>query len=619
MTRCMLIDASYPEETRLAILHDRKLEEFDSEKTEDQEQKGDIFLAKVVRVEPSLQAAFVDFGDERHGFLPLSDIHPDYFRIPVADREALAKAVSGGDQETENFDDEESPGEAARRRMRFLSGYRIQEVVQRGRMMLVQVAGEARGGKGAPLTTYLSLAGRYCVFMPNADCRGGVSRKVTDPKERKRLKEVLQDLQVPAGAAVIVRTIGSGRRKTEIRRDYEYLGRLWNQIRETTLSSTAPTRIHQEAGLVKRALRDLYDRDTETVWVEGKDAYKEAREFMKTLSPSYARRIKLHHSEEQRLFHQYGIEQYIERLYQPVVELPSGGYLVIESTEALTSIDVNSGRATRNRDTETTAFKTNMEASQEVARHLRLRNLGGLVVIDFIDMEQSAHNREVERCFREVLSFDRARTQVGKISNFGLLEMTRQRLRRSLREKMLEPCRHCQGAGYTPRSDRALLRLVRALERAPANADHVVRVSVSRDLLVDLFNTQRAKLTEVENLRSIRILVAEDSDMQAGNFSIASSEADKTSLEKKKNGYRRGRIGPEQKSRLPANEEQSGSPSEQKKPERTSDPSENTEHATRPNDEKKKTANGQRTPSRRRRKPRAKSSESQAPASAAST
>src|SRR5918996_2065798 len=412
MTKRMLIDASQPEETRVVVINDQQqLVDFDFETTTKKQLKGNIYLAKVTRVEPSLQAAFVDYGGERHGFLAFSEIHPDYYQVPHADRKLLEEAsrldgdAADGDVEGDEHDeaageiDEEASevfAEQARRRARLLRSYKIQEVIKRRQILLVQVVKEERGSKGAALTTYLSLAGRYCVLMPNTGRGGGISRKIASPGDRSRLKAIARSLEVPEGMGLIIRTAGQERNKLEIRRDYDYLLRLWNDIRELTLQSIAPCTIHEEGALVKRAVRDLYGSDIEEILVEGEEGYRSSRKVMSMLMPSRARRIKLY-KEELPLFLRYAVEDQLDALHSPVVQLRSGGSIVIHTTEALTAIDVNSGRSTRERNIEETALKTNLEAADAVARQLRLRDLAGLIVVDFIDMAESRNQKAVER------------------------------------------------------------------------------------------------------------------------------------------------------------------------------------------------------------------------------
>ena len=480
MSMRMLIDARHPEETRVAVVKGNRIEEFDFESAEHKQLKGNIYLAKVTRVEPSLQAAFVDYGGNRHGFLAFSEIHPDYYQIPKADREALLReeAEHAAEEErlraavldaedADDFVDEEPPAdengngeepaeagtgsnrspvdesaadELRRKRQNLRRRYKIQDVIQRRQVLLVQVVKEERGNKGAALTTYLSLAGRYCVLMPNTSHGGGISRKISNGADRKRLKSIMTDLKLPSTMGLIVRTAGLSRTKVEIKRDFDYLARLWDEIRDQTLKSTAPALIYRDSDLIKRAIRDLYHREIEEVIVEGEEGYKAARGFMKLLMPSHVRRVK-QHIETTPLFQRYGVEDQLSAMYQPMVQLKSGGYLVINPTEALVSIDINSGRSTREHNIEQTAYNTNLEAAQEIARQLRLRDMAGLIVIDFIDMEQNSHVRKVEKAMKEALKNDRARIQVGRISSFGLMEMSRQRLRTGVLEASSTPVR----------------------------------------------------------------------------------------------------------------------------------------------------------------------------------
>ncbi len=624
MAKRMLIDATHPEETRVVVHNGSRLEEFDYETVSKKQLKGNIYLAKITRVEPSLQAAFVEYGGNRHGFLPFSEIHPDYYRIPIADREALlaeedslkssptgdedengdgdeaengapesegaegtaelqasengetddgpeegaeseaqsaeaaeasgeeaaegevapADAQSANAQDAEEEDDtaveqddtvEEIEGEtsvdtlsgeddeeaAERSRAKLLRKYKIQEVIKRRQVILVQVAKEERGNKGAALTTYLSLAGRYCVLMPNTNKGGGISRKISNASDRRRLKEILSDLKIPEGIAVIVRTAGSQRNKTEIRRDYEYLMRLWNEIRELTLRSTAPALIHEEANLIKRAIRDLYSRDMEDVLVEGEASYKAAKSFMRTLMPSHAKKVQLYKDPSIPLFHRYKVEGQLDAMHNPTVQLRSGGYIVINPTEALVAVDVNSGKATRERHIEETALKTNLEAAEEVARQVRLRDLAGLVVIDFIDMEESRHNREVERRLKEAMKNDRARIQLGRISPFGLLEMSRQRLRPSLVENSTVICPTCHGVGTVRTTESTALHVLRAVEEEGIRrAGGRLLISVPTAVALYMLNQKRARLFDIEQRYGFEIEVAADDSLTAPDFGL---------------------------------------------------------------------------------------------------
>ncbi len=537
----MLIDASHPEETRVVVIKDDKIEEFDYESAARKQLKGNIYLAKVTRVEPSLQAAFVDYGGNRHGFLAFSEIHPDYYQIPVADREALLREEKdeSAAEEDENGHEpqpasedngeetvdavgaedalEEVPERRPRRRQR---QYKIQEVIKRRQVMLVQVVKEERGNKGAALTTYLSLAGRYCVLMPNTARGGGISRKITDPKDRKRLKKIAQEIQVPEGMGLIIRTAGAQRTKAEIKRDFDYLLRLWESIRELTLKSTAPALIYEEGNLIKRAIRDLYSKDVSEILVEGEEAYREARAFMKMMMPSHARNVKLY-KEPVPLFAKYKVDQQLDSLFSPIAPLPSGGYLVINQTEALVSIDINSGKATKEHSIEDTALKTNLEAAEEIARQLRLRDLAGLIVIDFIDMEEKKNNRAVERKLKEALKNDRARIQVGRISHFGLLEMSRQRLRQGMLENATRPCPHCYGTGLIRSVSSSALSVLRGIEEALTTNKHpALLVKCNPDVAFYILNEKRDHLTGLENQYGVSIYIEPDRDIAPAAFEL---------------------------------------------------------------------------------------------------
>ncbi len=702
MAKRMLIDVMHAEETRVAVVDGNRLEEYDYESTYRKPLKGNIFLAKVTRVEPSLQACFVNYGGNRHGFLPFSEIHPDYFRIPISDREALIEAqrqemearlaaeeaedeaqyaqnpdsdedhdeeppeavttlegglevldedhdeegedakiakkadkkdaseetedkseteeeekparrgrgrrgrrggrnknttteseaagnnvenelsdeeldaqVNGNVDEDEDVDGESNSAESedgeegdqnrrgrrgrgrynnrgrgrgrynnrnkrmasSARRVEVVGGdgiegdqiqrptlkknYKIQEVIKRGQIMLIQVSKEERGNKGAAVTTYLSLPGRYSVLMPNSPRAGGVSRKIANYKERKRMREILSDLQVPEGMSVIMRTAGTARTKTEIKRDLDYLIRLWNKIRETTLESTAPELIYEEGNLLKRSIRDIYTRDIEEVLVAGAEGYKETKNFMKMLIPSHAKRVQEYKDSNIPLFTRYQIEGQINEIGIPTVKLRSGGSLVIHPTEALVSIDVNSGRATKERHIEETALKTNLEAAEEVARQLRLRDLGGLVVIDFIDMENYRNNHKVERKMREALSGDRARIQIGRISNFGLMELSRQRLNPSLAEAQYEPCSHCNGTGTVHTVDAAAIQALRALEEeGTLRRSTRIIMNLSPNVALYILNHKRELLADIESRYSFKCFIQVDDKIAARQYSI---------------------------------------------------------------------------------------------------
>ena len=706
MVKRMLIEATHPEETRVVVLDGTRLEEFDVETSTKKQIKGNIYLAKVVRVEPSLQAAFVDYGGNRHGFLAFSEIHPDYYQIPVADRERLmaeaqrqeeeeerrdaarekrreAQSLQGHDPEqhddhqndhgheqghehgheqahdqgavqdgaplsgeqhgpeshqssdagsddhdsgdaiplayippaiTSTFSDTESshddaddesrhiegaetdrtaegleiaqdagasfPGESPtnpdaatvepspgensgeqamageqngadangetkpvdkaagvetvggeeeeeaaqdKQRRRFVASrhYKIQEVIKRRQIMLIQVVKEERGSKGAALTTFLSLAGRYCVLMPNSPRGGGVSRKITSAQDRRRLKSILGDLELPKAMAVILRTAGADRNKAEIKRDYEYLQRTWNNIREVTMTSRAPAPIHEEASLIKRAIRDIYSRDIEEVWVEGEEGYKVGKDFMKMLTPSHAKKVQRYKDDIIPLFHRYQVESQMEAINSPVVQLRSGGSIVFAQTEALVAIDVNSGRATKERHIEETAYKTNMEAADEIARQLRLRDLAGLIVIDFIDMEDNRNNHAVERRLKEALKADRARIQVGRISHFGLLELSRQRLRPSLIEANFRPCAHCAGSGMVRSTESAAVYSLRMIEEEGGRQrSSEVTITVHPDVALYLLNYKRDSLASIESRYRMKILVLGDATLVPPNIRL---------------------------------------------------------------------------------------------------
>jgi len=675
MAKRMLIDATHPEETRVVVLSGNRLEEFDFESSTKKQVKGNIYLAKVTRVEPSLQAAFVDYGNHRHGFLAFSEIHPDYYKVPVGDREPgsvepnyeesyaqevppetspedtvslasalpepvpvpAAPAVSEEDSaepaaseppvvsdlrevteetaqaseahiseplfgapllderfthsreppKTDVEEDAERPSEPAltalssaaalaesdesveseglfsaeipegdvqpvpassraalgesigepveavetlggdeleeaeHHRSRTIRHYKIQEVIKRRQIMLVQVAKEERGNKGAALTTYLSLAGRYCVLMPNTARGGGVSRKITSITDRRRLKDILEELDIPEGMGVIVRTAGAERSKAEIKRDYEYLLRLWNEIRDLTLQSTAPALIYEEGNLIKRSIRDLYTRDIDEVLVEGEEGYRTAKAFMKMLMPSHAKRVQPYRDTQIGLFHRFQVESQIDAIHSPIVQLRSGGYVVINQTEALVAIDVNSGRATRERNIEETAVRTNVEAAEEIARQLRLRDLAGLIVIDFIDMEEHRNQAAVERRLKETLKYDRARIQVGRISAFGLLEMSRQRLRPSLVETSTQPCPHCGGTGTIRSTESTALYVLRSIEEEGMRRRSAeISVHVPTTVALYILNQKRDSLVQLESRYEFRVLIARDDALIPPTFRL---------------------------------------------------------------------------------------------------
>ncbi|MGR9462836.1 ribonuclease E/G [Rhizobium leguminosarum] len=658
----MLIDASHEEETRVVVVRGNRIEEFDFESQHKKQIRGNIYLAKVTRVEPSLQAAFVDYGGNRHGFLAFAEIHPDYYQIPLADRQALLRAEAEEhrrDEDVEHVETapmvdlskqdqpdvgivpaeapetaavteetaaveaaaspaaaEEAPAKKARpRRSRKKAAettatedavptdveaegassvdneddgstggamaamvetdsisedvdtskrrhddddddddhgeeeviesvgaedameevpdrvqrkprkqYRIQEVIKRRQILLVQVAKEERGNKGAALTTYLSLAGRYSVLMPNTARGGGISRKITNPADRKRLKEIARLLEVPQGMGVILRTAGANRTKVEVKRDFEYLMRLWENVRTLTLASTAPCLVYEEGSLIKRSIRDLYNKDISEVIVSGEEGYREAKDFMKMLMPSHAKVVQPYR-DIHPIFSRSGIEAQLDRMLQPQVTLKSGGYLIMNQTEALVSIDVNSGRSTREHSIEDTALQTNLEAADEVARQLRLRDLAGLIVIDFIDMEEKRNNRAVEKKLKECLKNDRARIQVGRISHFGLLEMSRQRIRASVLESTTQVCSHCGGTGHVRSQSSVALHVLRGIEEyLLKNTTHNITVRTTPDIALYLLNHKRQTIIDYESRFGVAIVIDADGSVGAQHFAIDRGE-----------------------------------------------------------------------------------------------
>ncbi|MFN4184475.1 MAG: Rne/Rng family ribonuclease [Hyphomonas sp.] len=579
MSRLMLIDAAHTEETRVAIVNNGQVDDFDFEATGNEQLRGNIYLAKVTRVEPSLQAAFVEYGGNRHGFLAFSEIHPDYYQLPAADRELLLKEAaeeaaaaieddddgpyvphgmsaemeSGPDTSAEDGDEDdhsddgedhtasaeddgdEEADEAAPRaakparrnspkktqqRTPISKRYKIQEVIRRRQVMLVQVVKEERGNKGAALTTYLSLAGRYSVLMPNTPRGGGISRKIINSADRKRLKSIVSELDVPEGQGLIVRTAGAKRTKIEIKRDYDYLSKLWEQIVEKTLSSEAPALINAEGGLVHRAMRDMFDKEIEEVWVQGDEAYREAKDLAKIIMPSQAKKVQ-QWREEDPLYVAEAVESQLDSIYSPVVQLKSGGYLVINQTEALVAIDVNSGKSTRERNIEQTAVRTNLEAAEEACRQMRLRDLAGLIVIDFIDMEENKNNRAVEKRLKECLKVDRARVQHGRISQFGLMEISRQRRRQGVLQATSDPCSACNGTGRRRSIPSAALQLIRAIEaRAATGGLKGIGVKAPTDVALYILNNKREALIEIERLAGFAISIHSSEDMLPGDFQI---------------------------------------------------------------------------------------------------
>jgi ribonuclease E len=578
----MLIDARHREETRVAVVKGNRIEEFDFESAERKQLKGNIYLAKVTRVEPSLQAAFVEYGGNRHGFLAFSEIHPDYYQIPKEDREALLREEAehaaeeaalraqedDEDEDDDSYDDDDAialdadddadvleqdedehdhdeeagddqgapaPSNRKRkrgggddaavdalrqRRMNLRRRYKIQDVIRRRQVLLVQVVKEERGNKGAALTTYLSLAGRYCVLMPNTAHGGGISRKISSSSDRKRLKSIMAELALPPSMGCIVRTAGLQRTKTEIKRDFDYLARVWDGIREQTLHSTAPALVYGDSDLLKRAIRDIYNRDIEEVIVEGEDGYRQAREFMKLLMPSHARKVK-QYADAVPLFQRAGVEDQLGAMYNPVVQLKSGGYLVINPTEALVSIDINSGRSTREHNIEQTATATNLEAAQEIARQLRLRDMAGLVVIDFIDMDHGSNVRKVEKAMKEALKNDRARIQVGRISAFGLMEMSRQRLRTGVLEASTRTCPHCEGSGLVRTASSAGLSALRMIEdEAARGRGSELLLRCSQEAAFYVLNKKRADIAEIEDRYGVSVEVAADGTLEGARMTV---------------------------------------------------------------------------------------------------
>ena len=544
MTKRMLIDAVHPEETRVVVLNNNQIDEFDFESSSKAPLRGNIYLAKVTRIEPSLQAAFVEYGGNRHGFLAFNEIHPDYYQIPVSDREELLREqaeedrenAASHDAETEDGDNEDGDdndensqagevedvgGDAHEEastplnRRALYRKYKIQEVIKRRQIILVQVLKEERGNKGAALTTYLSLAGRYCVLMPNTARGGGISRKINNATDRKKLKTIVGKLDVPEGMGLIVRTAGAQRTLAEIRRDWQYLWRLWENVREITVNSSAPALVYEEGNLIQRCIRDIYSKDFEEVVVSGADGYKLARSYMKLLMPSHARKVK-QHTETGALFRQTSVEDKLAAMFNPVVTLPSGGYLVINQTEALVAVDVNSGKSTREYSVEKTALATNLEAATEVARQARLRDLAGLLVIDFIDMDEGRNNRAVEKRLKEALKIDRARIQVGRISSFGLLEMSRQRMRSGVLEGSSETCPHCNGSGMLRSVESRALHVLRQIdERAGKYSEGVLTVHVPEDVATYLLNNKRTQILDIETQAGLRVVVQADRDLTA--------------------------------------------------------------------------------------------------------
>lgn len=576
MTTRMLIDARHREETRVAVVQGNRIEEFDFESAERKQLKGNIYLAKVTRVEPSLQAAFIDYGGNRHGFLAFSEIHPDYYQIPKEDRDALLREEAehaaeeaalraeqdddddhhddghghdddhDHDHDDDDHDDhEEGDGEAGgetdgtskkprgqnddqvealrQRRMNLRRRYKIQDVIRRRQVLLVQVVKEERGNKGAALTTYLSLAGRYCVLMPNTSHGGGISRKISNAADRKRLKTIMADLALPSSMGCIVRTAGLQRTRTEIKRDFDYLARLWDEIRDKTLTSSAPALVYGDSDLIKRAIRDIYNAGVDEVVVEGEEGYRHAKDFMRLLMPSHAKKVK-QYADAVPLFQRAHVEDQLAAMYNPVVQLKSGGYLVINPTEALVSIDINSGRSTREHNIEQTATATNLEAAQEIARQLRLRDMAGLVVIDFIDMDNGSNVRKVEKAMKEALKNDRARIQVGRISSFGLMEMSRQRLRTGVLEASTRQCPHCEGTGLVRTASSAGLSALRLIEdEAARGRGSLLTLRASQEATIYVLNRKRGDIAEIEDRYGVQVEIIPDREEEGARMSVEAS------------------------------------------------------------------------------------------------
>ena len=508
MSKKLLIDARQSEETRVISTTNDLIDDFEYEVHSRRQLKGNIYLARVTRVEPSLQAAFIEYGGNRQGFLAFSEIHPDYYRIPVEDKNKLLAEASAKTDEDLNLNDDSSEDnidefneeEFKKIKRNLYKNYKIQEVIARRQILLVQVVKEERGSKGAALSTYISIAGRYCVLMPNTPRGGGVSRKISNITDRKRLKKVVDELDVSKGMAVIIRTAGSKRTKTEIKRDYANSMKIWENVKKLTLESNAPFLIHEEGSLVKRAIRDLYHSDIDEVLVEGSEAYKVCKNYMKAVMPSHAKKVQQYVDDKLHLFQKYNLDAQLQDIFNPKVTLKSGGYIIIDQTEALVAVDVNSGRSTRERNIEDTALKNNLEAAEEFARQARLRDLSGLIVIDFIDMEENRNRISVEKKLKESMKKDRARIQIGEISHFGLLELSRQRLRPSIVENSSELCPHCAGSGRIQSIEVSAVQILRAIEEEGAPDDIIgVKVFAHSDVILHILNKKRSQLNEIEN------------------------------------------------------------------------------------------------------------------------
>ena len=514
MSRRLLIDARQSEETRVITTSNDVIDDFEYEVHSRRQLKGNIYLARVTRVEPSLQAAFVEYGGNRQGFLAFSEIHPDYYRIPVEDKNKLLAEASAKTEEElnsnediiEDTSDDYNEEEFKKIKRNLYRNYKIQEVIARRQILLVQVVKEERGTKGAALTTYISIAGRYCVLMPNTPRGGGVSRKIANITDRKRLKKIVDELDVADGMAVIIRTAGSKRTKTEIKRDFSNSMVVWENVKKLTLESNAPFLIHEEGSLVKRAIRDLYNSEIDEVLVEGNDAYRVCKNYMKAVMPSHSKKVQQYNDDKNPLFQKFNLDLQLQDIFNPRVTLKSGGYLIIDQTEALVAIDVNSGKATRERSIEDTALKTNLEAAEEFARQSRLRDLSGLIVIDFIDMEEGKNRNLIEKKLKESMRKDRARIQIGEISNFGLLELSRQRLRPSVVENSSELCPQCGGSGRIQSVEVSAIQILRSIEEEGNSEENVgVRVSAHSELIIHILNKKRSQLNDIENRYNIFI------------------------------------------------------------------------------------------------------------------
>ena len=520
MTKRMLIDAEYLEATRVVVTNDNEIEDFDHETTTKKQNRGNLYLAKIARVEPSLQAAFVDYGNEKHGFLAFSEIHPDYFQIPIADKEKIIKQetsshddkynIDNNDVDTEIDNTKESEKKTSSKKLNFYNKYRIQEVIKKGQILLVQVTKEERGNKGAPLTTFISLAGRYCVLMSNTIRKGGISRRITHSNDRKKLKSIIESLNIPDSMAVIIRTAGSKMKKVEIKRDYNFLTKTWEAIRSNTLKSVAPSLIHEENNIIKRGIRDLYTAEITEIIIQGSSAFKAAKSYMKTLMPSKTK-ILIEYSDKTPLLQKYNIDTKLEKMHSPIATLKSGGYIVINQTEALVAVDVNSGKATKERNIEETALQTNKEAAEELAIQLRLRDLSGLIVIDFIDMLFSKNNRIIENILKQRLHSDRAKIQVGNISSFGLLEMSRQRLRPSIYEAEFITCHHCLGHGRVRSLESLTLKALHQIEEESTNYNEkTLSINIPEKTAIHILNNKRKELSNIEAKRNITINIIPD-------------------------------------------------------------------------------------------------------------